>query len=115
MIKPPEDCPQCHGRGWVHRPSSNDFVKCGCVIRQEGIEYLTQVYKDAKYIKNLGVSDKNMVFEDYYASKFKSIAKTFLINSAMNCSHKTLSGYQIFQIYLDKVDGVKLTDPNLIS
>jgi len=78
--------------------------KCDCVIKAEAIGYLTPLYAGAQYLKHLdprSLRGSDILIQRYPMSSFKSLAKSFLLNTGMQLSHRSLSGYEIIQAYLD--------------
>lgn len=94
-----EHCAQCRGTG--HILVDGNVHECPHVLRDKAIEYLTPVYEQALYSRDLDVrplKDKSLLIVNNM--KAKTLVKSFLLNTGMIYSHKSVSAYDILQAYL---------------
>jgi hypothetical protein len=111
---PDPNCPICHGRTIIE-PNN---VPCSWVIRWEFNKFLGPIYRDAEISKKIqkpGDLLRNLYFVEVDPVSFRSLVKTVLLdayckNLKKGFSHKTLSGYEVFQTYLGQVEGMTLMD-----
>lgn len=103
MIKPDLNCPDCKGQGSLYSPSTEQYVKCKCLLLKEAVHYLTPYYQKSVYWKDLPpakFNNNDLIFESNPIGKFKSFVKSYLLNTAMKYTHLTVSPYDILQAYL---------------
>lgn len=111
-IRPLADCPECKGTGFTAQENGRQGQQCLCVLKQEALRYLGDIYASASFIKTLDVTPlvgKNLLLQDKTQTQFKSIVKSFLLNTAMRNSHSTASGYDVVQAYLTNSDSNEFT------
>lgn len=104
------DCPECHGRGYVWKGEQQ--LKCACLLKQEALYYLTSTYAEAKYIKEFDpkpLLGKNLLLQTTKQGLYKSVFKSFLLNTGMRFSHDTVSGYDVMQAYLTNSESNEFT------
>ena len=71
-------------------------------------EYLTPLYANATYSKGLNVKaleGQNLLFQNLLPGLFRSVFKSYVLNTGMVRVHRTLSGFEVMQSYLDREDG----------
>lgn len=104
IIKPDPSCTACGGSGYVKPEGRPSFVKCGCVVKQEALQYLTDVYAGATFAKTLNpaplLANKLLRFEAVAQPSFKTLVKSFLLNTGMKHSHATVSAREVLDAYL---------------
>lgn len=120
-VFPKPDCTDCGGMGQVRPEGAKAYHKCGCVLVQEAHQYLTTTYKGATYIKALNYKDFlkkiNYRFEGMPTSRFKSYVKSFLLNSGMRFTHRTVTPQEIITAYVSsdgKSDFVNMKQVQLL-
>jgi len=97
----------CNGKGRVPGKKKGT-VRCACLLRQEAIIYLTDIYANAKYIKGLNANllkGKNLFIDQDAQRTFKAAIKSFLLNTGMKYRHMTVSAHDILTFYLGKMEG----------
>ena len=104
IIKPDPACTSCQGSGYVKPEGRTAFVKCGCIVKQEALQYLTDVYAGASYVKQFNPAQmqqhKLLRFEAAPQTTFKTCVKSFLLNTGMKYSHATVSAQDVLHAYL---------------
>lgn len=111
LFRAQADCPECAGRGYVLSADTQQR-KCSCLLKQEALHYLTPTYAEAKYMKEFDpkpLAGKNILLQSNPQALYKSIFKSFLLNTGMKYSHATVSGYDVMQAYLTNTDGSEFT------
>lgn len=79
-------------------------TECSCKLRERAINYLTPMYASAQYTKTFDAS--RIVGKNLYLppdTNLKSFVKSFLLNTGMVFTHKTVSAYDVLQAYLTNV------------
>lgn len=102
VIKADSACPSCSGVGYV-KAESGPYQKCGCIVKQEALAYLTPVYADATWTKTFdaAMAEKHLRLRFEGAQTvFKGAVKSFLLNSGMKYSHRTVTAHDVLQAYL---------------
>lgn len=102
-IKPNKNCQFCKGKGQVPGKKEGTTIKCSCMVRQEAIRYLTDIYANAKYIKGLNaqvLEGKNLFIDRDPQRTFKAAVKSFLLNTALKYDHTTVSAHDVLYYYL---------------
>lgn len=100
VICPDPDCSTCKGSGIVFE-DGGEANECSCMLIKRVRQYLTPVYVDAKWKKEMK-ADK-MEGNNYIMSgtkaEYKAIVKSFLLNTGMKYQHCTVFGNSLFQYY----------------
>lgn len=110
LFRASTDCPDCHGRGYVWH--NEQQLKCNCLLKQEALHYITPTYADAKYIKAFDpgpMLGKKILIHNESQALYKSIFKSFLLNTGMKYTHATASGYEVMQAYLTNTESQEYT------
>ena len=95
-----EFCGKCDN-GYIMQDGKR--VECLCMLKARAKEYLTPTYLNAKYMRDLEVAplvDNNILLDTVSQDYFKSLAKSFLLNTGMKYRHLTVTGYDCLQAYL---------------
>jgi hypothetical protein len=93
-------CPICGGLGTVE-VSQRQRRDCECVIRARAIRYLTPAYAGERWIKSMKVESieggMQLLIQDTTDPVFKTLVKSFLLNTGMRYDHETATGYDVIQ------------------
>lgn len=107
-VRGDKDCVSCKGKGVVDIGGGKKR-ECLCVLRGRVREYLTPFYEKATYLKNMNVSGAvsklDILIQKESVGLFKAVFKSYLLSHGMVKSHKTLSGFEVMNAYLNKEDG----------
>ncbi|MBF0527428.1 MAG: hypothetical protein HQK56_20285 [Deltaproteobacteria bacterium] len=94
-------CPECNGSGYLWGVKGKK--ECSCKLKARALEYLTPMYADARYYKELDTSkllNKNIYCKTNDKHAFKTAVKSFLLNTGMKFKHLTVTPYDLLQLYL---------------
>ena len=102
-------CPTCHGTGVMQEGSR--LLECTCVLRQRIAHYLTPQYgpeiswdphfRPAAYLdKDVLLENTGALGEPQYRELAFAAVKSFLLVTGQRFSHRTLTPYDIFLLYL---------------
>ena len=75
--------------------------ECPCVLKNRALNYLTPEYASALYTKTMNVA--RLEGKDLFmfpSGNYKTLVKSFLLNTGMRYTHSTVSAYDIMQAYL---------------
>lgn len=100
-VRPDADCADCHGSGWI--TEARGRRECNCVLKQRALQYLTPTYADAKYMRNFvptAVRGNNILIAGASQAAYKSLIKSYLLNTGMTLKHRTVTAYEVMQAYL---------------
>lgn len=95
-----EYCGECD-HGYIMRDGKK--MECLCVLKARAREYLTSTYMDAKYDRGVDPSvleHRNILMDTVSQPYFKSLVKSFLLNTGMKYRHITVTAYDCLQAYL---------------
>ena len=112
-------CPKCRGNRYFINEQGKQ-QECECVLRERALTYLTPTYASASYIKTFkadALRGENILLEGQPQSVFKTIAKSFLLNTGMSYHHETVTAHDVMQAYLTNTDTkelFRLTDVDLL-
>lgn len=99
-----EYCGKCD-HGYIMRDGKR--MECLCVLKAKAREYLTPTYMDAKYDRGVDPSKlegRNILMDTVTQPYFKSLVKSFLLNTGMKYKHLTVTGYDCLQAYLTNTE-----------
>ncbi|MFL5281925.1 MAG: hypothetical protein ACJ8AW_13285 [Rhodopila sp.] len=113
------DCSICHGTGVMREDGR--LLECTCLLRQRVLHYLTPTFgvgiawdadfQPQPYVGNdvLLSNDGNLPFQRFRQLAYGAI-KSFLINTHLQYSHRTLTPYELFRALYDGHDAAGLAD-----
>lgn len=96
-----EYCGNCD-HGYITE-SDGSKRECSCVLKARAIHRLTPTYASAKFVRTLQTEKwehRNVLVEDCTLETFKTIFKTFFLNTGIKYRHETYSSFDIFQSYV---------------
>ena len=100
----PQFCGKCDN-GYVTVDGKK--VECLCQLKAKAQTYLTPTYVNAKYLRDLNVTPflgKNILLDTVPQEQFKSLFKSFILNTGMKFKHMTVTGYDCLQAYLTNTE-----------
>ena len=96
-----EFCGKCDS-GYIIQDGKR--VECLCMLKARAQNYLTPTYVNSKYMRDFNVTplvDQNILLDTVSQEYYKSLVKSFLLNTGMKYKHLTVTGYDLLQAYLN--------------
>ncbi len=80
-----------------------NMVECTCVLKNLVLSYLTPVYANSKYMSKFNpvhIEGKNVWAVSKSSETFKSMIKSYLLNTGMRLKHQTTTPFEIINCFL---------------